>query len=312
MNEKRAEIKKEKIAAVVVTYNRKQLLGECLKALLNQTYPLDAIYIIDNASTDGTPDYLAEEGFINKPLYPDKNPLEEVKTIPLPPFPDKSIEVHYIRMHENTGGAGGFHEGIQRAYKSYDWLWLMDDDVLPSKNAIEHLINEVLQENGHVIVPMTVIIFGKSEDKKPGLLFAGGLLSCEVFKLIGLPRPEFFIYFDDIEFEWRMKNSNITILQAKQGVINHTDWSSQPKRSGKVFWRKITRPVIPHWKIYYYTRNCIYFFLIRKMYWRAIYIATVQSFKLILGYFLLGSYKEIPLIIKGSLDGLLRRMGKRV
>ena len=55
MNDESGDNNKEKIAAVVVTYNRKELLFQCLDALLKQTYPLDAIYIIDNASTDGTP-----------------------------------------------------------------------------------------------------------------------------------------------------------------------------------------------------------------------------------------------------------------
>ena len=52
-----------RVAAVVVTYNRKELLMECLEALLRQTRPLQAIYIIDNASTDGTPELLHREGY---------------------------------------------------------------------------------------------------------------------------------------------------------------------------------------------------------------------------------------------------------
>ncbi len=130
-----------KITAIVVTYNRKLLLGECLNSLLNQTYPLDAIYIIDNASTDGTLEYLVVKGFIDKPLFPDKEPLEVLKQIPLLPFPDKTVEIHYVRMHENTGSAGGFHEGIKRGYKNdFDWLWLMDDDGEPNNNALQKLI----------------------------------------------------------------------------------------------------------------------------------------------------------------------------
>ena len=43
-------------------------------------------------------------------------------------------------MHENTGGAGGFHEGVKRAYKKgYDWLWLMDDDVEVKEDTLEKL-----------------------------------------------------------------------------------------------------------------------------------------------------------------------------
>lgn len=60
-----------KISAVVVTFNRKKLLLECLNALRNQTYPLDAIFIIDGPSTDGTPEALLECGYI-KELPPKK------------------------------------------------------------------------------------------------------------------------------------------------------------------------------------------------------------------------------------------------
>ena len=55
---------KDRICAVVVTYNRKELLMECLDALKNQTRPLDGIYIIDNASTDNTPNLLFENKYI--------------------------------------------------------------------------------------------------------------------------------------------------------------------------------------------------------------------------------------------------------
>ena len=53
---------KDTTCAVVVTYNRKELLIECLESLRSQTRPLNAIYIIDNASTDGTPNLLLAEG----------------------------------------------------------------------------------------------------------------------------------------------------------------------------------------------------------------------------------------------------------
>ena len=45
-----------KVAAIVVTYNRKQLLQECLNAILNQTAEVERIIVINNASTDGTED----------------------------------------------------------------------------------------------------------------------------------------------------------------------------------------------------------------------------------------------------------------
>lgn len=50
----------EKVCAVIVTYNRKELLRECLKAVLGQTRPPDHILVVDNASTDGTLEMLRE------------------------------------------------------------------------------------------------------------------------------------------------------------------------------------------------------------------------------------------------------------
>ncbi len=60
----------EKVCAVVVTYNRKELLIECLESLKEQSRTLDAILIIDNASTDGTPELLLKNGYIDHiPLW---------------------------------------------------------------------------------------------------------------------------------------------------------------------------------------------------------------------------------------------------
>ena len=72
MSKKASENKnlKDTVCAVVVTYNRKNLLLECLEALLKQTRPIDAMYIIDNFSSDGTPETLKENGYITN-LPPD-------------------------------------------------------------------------------------------------------------------------------------------------------------------------------------------------------------------------------------------------
>lgn len=50
----------KKIVAIVVTYNRKKLLKECLEAIYTQTVRIDTLILIDNASTDGTTEFLKE------------------------------------------------------------------------------------------------------------------------------------------------------------------------------------------------------------------------------------------------------------
>jgi len=106
---------KKNISAVVVTYNRKELLEECLQSLLNQTYNNFNILIVDNCSTDGTREYI--ESYLN----------------------DK---VQYFNTGANLGGAGGFNFGIKKAVENgADYVWIMDDDCIPTVNALEELVN---------------------------------------------------------------------------------------------------------------------------------------------------------------------------
>ena len=113
-----------KVAAVVVTYNRIELLKECIKALQQQIYTCD-ILIVDNASTDGTEEY------INK-IKKDYDNL------------------HYKNTGDNIGGAGGFNFGMRWAVEAgYEYVWVMDDDCLPYADALEKLIetDETLKGN---------------------------------------------------------------------------------------------------------------------------------------------------------------------
>ena len=72
-----------KIATVVVTYNRLELLKDCIESLRNQTRKIDEIFVINNSSTDGTEEWLSRQN--------------DLTTITQP----------------NTGGAGGFYTGTK-------------------------------------------------------------------------------------------------------------------------------------------------------------------------------------------------------
>ena len=100
------------IIAVVVTHNRLELLKKVIDNLKNQTYKIDAIVVINNASTDGTEEWLKSQS-----------------------------DLEYVTQG-NLGGAGGFNTGLQYAYKhNYEWIWFMDDDVLPQANCLEELMH---------------------------------------------------------------------------------------------------------------------------------------------------------------------------
>src|SRR3954447_9091811 len=116
-----ADTESERVCAIVVTYNRVELLRECLTALERQSRPVDRILVIDNDSGDGTPDIVRTE-----------HPVAEL-----------------VELGENRGGAGGFHEGTRRAYdEGFDWLWLMDDDTIPTETALAELLAAPVKLDG--------------------------------------------------------------------------------------------------------------------------------------------------------------------
>jgi dTDP-4-dehydrorhamnose reductase len=107
-----------RVFAGVLTYNRKETVALCLRALLAQTRPVDRIIVFDNGSTDGTRAFLEREGFLT----------------------DTSVSLK--RIEENRGPAAGFSAIFEHAYsEGCDWLWVMDDDVIPAPDALEQLVN---------------------------------------------------------------------------------------------------------------------------------------------------------------------------
>lgn len=102
------------VCAVVLTYNRRPLLERCLDALLVQTRPCDRIMVIDNGSTDDTAAALADR------------------------WADR---IDYVGLPRNIGAAGGFTAAMRAAHETEaDFTWLMDDDVIPDVDALEHLL----------------------------------------------------------------------------------------------------------------------------------------------------------------------------
>jgi GT2 family glycosyltransferase len=109
----------ERVVAVVVTYNRKDLLCECLRALLGQSGPVHKILVINNQSTDGTLEMLQQEF---------SSALNSVLSI--------------LTLSSNVGGAGGFYAGMKAAYEAgADWIWLLDDDTIAQPDTLLELFS---------------------------------------------------------------------------------------------------------------------------------------------------------------------------
>lgn len=185
-----------KVAAIVVTYNRINLLQNCIKAIRNQSYKNFDIIVVNNGSTDGT-----EQWLVNQP---------DIKTI----------------TQANLGGAGGFHNGLKYAYeRGYDYFWIMDDDGVPANDCLEKLLDFakfdfvaplVLDINCHDKVAFPYLsekTLDEIENKygKNGIIndyanpFNGILVSLKLVQTIGLPMKDMFIWGDEIEYQTRAK-----------------------------------------------------------------------------------------------------------
>ncbi len=205
----------KKTLAVIVTYNRLNLLKKVIAALENQIVPCD-ILIVNNASTDDT------ENWINS----------HMETIPQ--------NAPFQFLHENTGanlgGAGGFNYGMRRSVElGYDLVWIMDDDAIPKPDALEWLLDadkklsEKKQTYGFLSsvvrwIDGSICVMNRQRLKDHYLeetdltksftsnslipvecaTFVSLLIPTKIIEKVGLPIKEFFIWCDDIEYTSRI------------------------------------------------------------------------------------------------------------
>jgi rhamnopyranosyl-N-acetylglucosaminyl-diphospho-decaprenol beta-1,3/1,4-galactofuranosyltransferase len=219
-----------RIVAVVVTFNRLEMLQRQLQRLA-EIPELDEVLVIDNASTDGTGEWLRDA------------PVEAT-TLP-----------------ENTGGAGGFSHGLAQAMdRGADLAWLMDDDGLPERDCLELLLERedldfwgpavlAAQDPTRLCFPIrlpggTTVVHEMAAVEKAaqdGLIkgvvipFNGVLLTRALVEQLGYPRAEFFIWGDDVEYLWRAERAGARIATVVQARVLHpaTDDLGTPMMFGR-------------------------------------------------------------------------------
>ena len=195
-------MKRNDIAVGVVTYNRLELLKKVITGLRNQTVIPDKIFVINNSSTDGTEKWLLEQ-----------------------------TDLTVIKQN-NLGSSGGQYRSIKAMFDAgYEWIWIMDDDVVPVSDCLENLIDNI--SANEIRVPLrwgedgapfffdtiefnmknpfktiwTEILSKKYLENKvitaQGITFEGPIFHRSVMEKIGLPQKDFFIFADDTEYMMR-------------------------------------------------------------------------------------------------------------
>ena len=202
----------------------KKLLKECLEAIYTQTVRIDTLILIDNASTDGTTEFLKENGFMDKPGF------------------------SYNLMDSNLGGSGGFYEGMKRVSDDVDWVWIMDDDTIPNPDCLEKLLkaSTFIKEDASFFAssvfgpenePMNIpsVDFSLTENGYPNwyfnlnqkmvkikdATFVSLLIKGAALRKCGLPCREYFIWGDDTEYTTRLTTYYGPAYMVGDSVVCH-------------------------------------------------------------------------------------------
>lgn len=298
-----------KFGVAMVTFNRIKLLKECIEAIESQRYPVDKIVIIDNASTDGTRDYLDT-------------------------IASKEEKIYVEHEKKNLGGSYGFYRALE-VIKEFDvdWVLIIDDDAIIDKEYIQQISNEIsksdhLAYSGTVMCGEIVLYPHRKKINNRILMtfsnvpeqkysedffsydlssFCGLVIKKELIAKIGLPKKEYFIKFDDSEYSLRiLKYSEIINVNAA-----HLDHKITFEPSPKIR--------TCDWKRYYEIRNninmgynytkCKPVFVIYT-----IIKSIARLIREIVIYMRYGnrynSRYAIPMFIQAPIDGLLGKTGK--
>ena len=211
-----------RVAAVVVTYNRRDLLLEALAAVHAQSRAPETVIVVDNASGDGT--------------------AAAVRAA----FP----AVHLAELATNSGGAGGFAYGMALALAdAADLIWLMDDDTVPEPGALEALLaarqahpapppalvaSRVVWTDGRphpMNTPRTKPFAGRAERLAAAeagctpirsASFVSVLVDAAQCRRRGLPQADYFLWNDDFEFTTRLLRGNTGLLCPASVVVHKT------------------------------------------------------------------------------------------
>jgi GT2 family glycosyltransferase len=226
------------VVALVVTYNRRDLLVGCLEGALGQTRPPQRLFLVDNASTDGTPELLRERGLLDRP------------------------DVTYVRLDENLGSSGGFAEGVRLAREpESDWLWLMDDDSAPEPDVLERLLAAPPASDPGTVALCPKVVYGDGSldrnqrgdfrrrlrplpdaEYRPGnhrelgfMSFVGTAVRTRAARATEPPKAEFFVWGDDVEYSLRLRRQGAIRLVPEAVMVHRRVSQSHMTRRARLW-----------------------------------------------------------------------------
>ncbi len=249
----------KQIACIIVTFNRRSLLSQCIDHVLTQTFKPTVVYIVDNASSDGTYDMVISK------YHLDNHSCSA--------FVD-GVEIRYVRLKENIGGAGGFYTGMKAAYDhgGFGGYWVMDDDGMPEAQCLEELVKHLRTHD--YLSPMVVDVenpdkmsFEYCGEKQAFLArahdgivegvacpFNGILYSQRLVEKVGFPKKEMFIWGDEENYSLRCQHTGFHPVTVVTAVHRHP--ANRVQTDTSIFGKVDVAPQM--WRCYCRYRNAMY------------------------------------------------------
>ncbi|MEN6552034.1 MAG: glycosyltransferase family 2 protein [Methanobacterium sp.] len=225
---------------LIVNTNQKNYIENCLKSLKSIYQNSDfEIIIVDNNSTDGTPEFVGKN-------YPD---VKLIKT-------------------ENKGFCSANNLGARKAAGEY--LILLNPDTKVNEGSLDELVNNLNNKEKTITVPKILLYDGQSINTVgiinhfTGLGFTKGLgesldkyneqeymtsisgacfcIKKQDFLELGGLDEQFFLYMDDAEFSWRLKSRGYKVVYVPNAVICH-DYTLRVTAE-KIYYLEIGRYII--------------------------------------------------------------------
>ncbi len=309
-----------RILGHIHTFNDSDVIEKSLQALRDQTYPLDEILIVDNASTDGTLDRAFPKG------------------------------VTVIRHPDNRGTSGTVVTGFQYAMDhGYDWIWLFDADSAPRRDALEKLM-DAYQRFSPALQKSVWLLASLHFDAATGeprhggqfswhggtpvhpasgepiyqcdvAIWTGSLYRLEPVKHVGLPNPDYVLDMAEWEYGYRGKCSGYRAYTHQHSIVDHNivgkpALHSTSYRVGPLAFSLREFPPI---RCYYLTRNLLYFWLhqyrdgsvLRRAYLVSRVCYALTKFTLNFLVRPVSRRAELRACVRGLRDGFVGRLSRR-
>lgn len=232
------------VAAVIVTYNRSELLEQCLQSLESQTLRPDLVIVVDNASDDGTGEGLSQR--------------------------DWTIPHRVVTMGRNYGGAMGFAVGMRAAAMAgADAVWLMDDDAIALPEALEYLTEDMKvasQAGSQPAFACSLVTWRDGSAARMNIpranaqwdlstarlqrpvidvdsaSFVSCLIPMDHARAVGLPYVGYFKWYDDTEYTLRLRRTFGPGICSLRSVVRHLPEHNQ----GALPWMATDHDTVHH------------------------------------------------------------------